>query len=108
MCFSMSLFIAIMLFVHGDPLAGYAIKLSLVSIGTIYVSFFLLTLMCLIVDWKNTKLSVSRKILLLFVHPFFYMGYIPIITSALISTNNKGWEVIERVDFVSESEARAV
>ena len=44
-------------------------------------------------------ISIFRKIVLLFAHPIFYMGYIHIISRALFTKKNRGWEVIDRIDF---------
>lgn len=64
----------------------------------IYASFFVLTLVAIIVDWKNIQLSMSNKILLLVLHPLFYMGYIKIVTRAIFIPKPMKWEVIERVE----------
>lgn len=74
-----------------------------IAIGIIYVSFMFLTLMCLIVERKNMPISIFRKIILLFAHPIFYMGYIPIISKALFTKKNRGWEVIDRIDYKIEA-----
>ena len=77
--------------------------LAAIGFGVIYISFGMMSWMCVLVDWKNIKLNWFKKILLAIVHPFFYMGYIRIVSKALFGKNNKGWEVIERVDFASDS-----
>ncbi len=63
----------------------------------VYLSFLLLTLCCLIVERKNMPINIFKKAVLLFIHPIFYMGYIPIIAKALIFKANKDWEVIDRI-----------
>lgn len=73
-----------------------------IGIGIIYATFWLLTLCILIVERKNMPVSFMYRLILLFVHPVFYMGYIPIIAKALFFKNNKGWEVIERIDYSLE------
>ena len=45
-----------------------------------------------------------KKAALLFVHPLFYMGYIPIIAGALFFKVNRGWEVIDRIGISLNSE----
>ena len=72
---------------------------SLASIGIIYAMFWCLTLLCLIVERKNMPISIWKKLVILFVHPAFYMGYIPIVAKIIILRENKGWEVIERIDY---------
>lgn len=96
---------AVVLFVFGNSLWLTSILYSLIGFGIIYVSFWLLTLCCIIVERKNMPISIFGKILLLFIHPFFYMGYIPIIAKALIFKKNRGWEVIDRINFaINEAE----
>ncbi|HHW89764.1 MAG TPA: glycosyltransferase family 2 protein [Clostridiales bacterium] len=90
---------AILLFVFKNDLWMKSFLYAAIGIGIIYFSFFLLTLMCLIVERKNMPISIFKKIILLFVHPIFYMGYIPIISKALFTKKNRGWEVIDRIDF---------
>lgn len=75
-----------------------------INFGLIYLSFFVLTLFCLIVERKNMPVNFFKKAALLFVHPLFYMGYIPIIAGALFFKVNRGWEVIERIGISLNSE----
>lgn len=77
---------------------GFLIN-SLAGIGIIYLMFFALTVMCLIVERKFMPISFWKKLIILFVHPLFYMGYIPIIAKIILLKENKGWEVIERIDY---------
>lgn len=77
---------------------GFLIN-ALACVGIVYVMFWFLTLMCLIVERKNMPISFKKKLALLFVHPVFYMGYIPIIARIIVLHENKGWEAIERIDF---------
>lgn len=86
------------MFFTGYPLWTKALLISLIPLGIIYVSFFFMTLFAIIIDNKYIKLSFIRKIVLLFVHPVFYMGYIPIIAKALLGLNSQEWEAIKRVD----------
>ena len=72
---------------------------AFICVGIIYVMFWFLSLMCLIVERKNMPISFWKKLVLLFVHPIFYMGYIPIIAKIIVLHENKGWEVIERIDY---------
>ena len=68
----------------------------------IYLGFFALTAFCLLVDRKTNKFSVWENIQTLFVHPIFYMGYIPIVAKALLNRQPKVWKVIERMDLKGE------
>ncbi|HEY8389737.1 MAG TPA: glycosyltransferase family 2 protein, partial [Clostridia bacterium] len=90
---------AVVLFILKNPLWLRSLIFSGIAIGIIYVSFLILTLFCLIVERKNMPISIFKKIVLLFVHPVFYMGYIPIIAKALFFSSNRGWEVIDRIDY---------
>lgn len=91
--------VSVVLFILRNALWLKSLLYCGIGIGIIYVSFLILTLFCLIVERKNMPISLFRRIVLLFVHPVFYMGYIPIIARALFLSNKKGWEVIERIDF---------
>ncbi len=82
----------------------YAFLLGVIGIATIYVSFLVLTAFCMIIERKSIKLPLYKKIALLFVHPVFYMGYIPIIGKALIGKNAECWDAIDRIDFAEEEE----
>ena len=79
---------------------------AMCGFGLLYISFGFMSWMCVLVDWKNIKLHWFKKILLAIIHPFFYMGYIKIVAQALFGKNNKGWEVIERVDFASNNKEK--
>lgn len=97
---------ALVLFLLHDSTYIMALNLGIFSFLVIYVSFFFLTIFCMLVDRKEIKLPFYKKLLLLFVHPLFYMGYIPIISKALFLRTNRGWEVIERIDFVQDHVAQ--
>lgn len=90
---------AALLIVISNPLWLKALIFAAIGGGTIYLSFLLLTVSCLIVERKNMPVSLGRRLAILLMHPFFYMGYIPIISRALFLKGNRGWEVIERIDF---------
>ena len=57
----------------------------------------------LIADFENIRLPLHRKLILLFVHPIFYMEYIPIVAVALFTPYGRSWDAIRRVNF-AESE----
>lgn len=73
--------------------------LGLSGLFLIYFWFFMLTVFCMIVDRKHIKLKWYKKIALLFAHPLFYMGYIPITYFAVFGKRKTEWEVIERIDY---------
>lgn len=88
----------ILAFMH-SPAAIKALLYSSLAVAAIYASFFVMTFCAMIVDRKNIKLPFYKKIALLFAHPIFYMGYIPIITKALLNKSADTWIAIERMDF---------
>lgn len=98
----LSALLALGLQVSGDPLWTRAMSFALGGVGLIYLSFFVLTAFCLAADGKHIRLSFWEKVRLLFVHPVFYMGYIPIVAKALVTPPSKEWEAIARIDFHAE------
>lgn len=93
---------ALIFIVFGSPLYIMSFIYGLICFGIIYLSFFVLTAFCLIVDRKTNKMNLREKITTLFVHPLFYMGYIEIIGKALLNQQEKEWKVIERMDLEKE------
>jgi fatty acid desaturase len=75
--------------------AGYAFLFA-------YVTLFILTAFCLIVDRKYIKCSVWKKIAILFAHPLFYMGYFYISLEALFFHKEEKWEPVERTVALEE------
>ncbi|MBR5012546.1 MAG: hypothetical protein IKY15_01260, partial [Clostridia bacterium] len=75
---------------------------ALVCFLSIYLGFFALTLFCLLVDRKTNKFTFWENIQTLFVHPIFYMGYIPIVAKALLGKQPQVWKVIKRMDLKGE------
>ena len=70
---------------------------GILAILVIYLSFFIMTMVAMIVDHKHIKTTFINKIKILFLHPIFYMGYIKIVFKALAGINDDTWEAIERV-----------
>ena len=93
----LNLIIGGMLFFMGSNLWSECFLLSLISFGIIYVSFFILTVFILLVG--KIKRPWYEKILLLFIHPIFYMGYIRICLKVYLGLSSNKWEVIDRVKF---------
>lgn len=81
-----------------------ALRNSLIGFGAIYAMFFVMTVFALIADWENIRLPLHRKLALLFVHPLFYMQYIPIVAVGLFTNCGRQWDVIERVNFAKNGE----
>ena len=65
----------------------------------IYTAFFALSVMAVLADWKNIRLSCIKKLELMLMHPFFYMEYIFIVGRAVLGVHPKGWEKIGRVQY---------
>src|SRR5574344_2677756 len=73
------------------------------SFGAIYLSFFLMTVMAFVVDGKYMTVSLGKKIATLFIHPFFYMGYIFIVAKVYFNVKRQTkWISIERINFSSK------
>lgn len=85
------------LFILGNPLCKECFLFGLISLGIIYLAFFILTLFILLVG--HIKRPWYEKILLLFIHPLFYMGYIRICLKVYLGLTSNKWEVIDRVKF---------
>ncbi|MBP5446186.1 MAG: glycosyltransferase family 2 protein [Acholeplasmatales bacterium] len=95
--FVLNMIIGGVLFFAGSSLWTECFMLGLISMGIIYVSFFILTLFILMVG--HIKRPWYEKILLLFIHPIFYMGYIRICLKVYLGLTSNKWEVIDRVKF---------
>ena len=94
---------AILLRTFRDALWFPAMRNAVIGVGAIYAMFFIMTLVALIADFENIRLPLHRKLILLFVHPIFYMEYIPIVAVALFTPYGRSWDAIRRVNF-AESE----
>lgn len=93
---------AVILGIIGNPAWAMALLLAGSSLILIYLSFFVMTLACLISDRKNLRINFGRKLVVLFAHPLYYMGYISIIWKALANKNPQEWVCVERVDFAQD------
>lgn len=83
----------------------YAARNAVIGFLTVYVMFFVMTAVALFADWENIRIPFYRKIELLFVHPLFYMEYIPIVGVALFTGFGRTWDAIDRVSF-AENEGK--
>ena len=97
---AISLVLALVLLVCASPLWWQALLGSVIGIGAIYVYFLIPTVFAVLSDWKVIGLPFFYKIGLIFAHPVYYMGYIPIMRRALFSKKGRNtWEAIDRADF---------
>ena len=95
--FALNIIIGGILFFRDSYLWMECFLLGLISLGIIYGCFFILTLFILLVG--KIHRPWYEKILLLFIHPIFYMGYIRIILKVYLGLTSNKWEVIDRVKF---------
>jgi cellulose synthase/poly-beta-1,6-N-acetylglucosamine synthase-like glycosyltransferase len=85
------------LLLSGTPnVVLYPFLCAVIAFAYIYLTFFVLTAACLIADHKYIKCSFFKKVALLFIHPFFYMGYFRISIKALLGKEEEKWDPIER------------
>jgi len=71
----------------------------------IYGSLFIFTLIILIADRRFFKIPLHEKLLVLFFHPFYSFGYLPIYIKANIASPNYfKWEETTRVPFELKSD----
>lgn len=93
---------SIVMIAFRNPVWRPAFRLGLLGILTVYLSFLVLTAFCMVIDRKSIRLPWWKKVILLFAHPVFYMGYIPIIGKALLGKKDECWDAIDRIDFAGE------
>ncbi len=66
--------------------------------GSVYLSFFLMTLTALFIERENMRgYGTLRLIQIALIHPVFYAEYIFIVGRAIFGKNEFRWEAIERV-----------
>lgn len=74
-------------------------EVAAASFLLIYTAFFALSAMAVLSDWDNIRLSFCKKIMLMLMHPLFYMEYIYIVGRAVFGWAPKSWEKIQRVQY---------
>ena len=79
-----------------------ALRNAVIGFAAIYLMFFVMTAFAIVADYENIKIPFWRKLLLLVVHPLFYMEYIPIVGIALFTHFGRSWDAIRRVNFAEE------
>lgn len=85
-------------FKSDGPMSFEMAKLSLMSLCAIYTAFFIPTFFAVVSHAKEMKLNFFTALIVLFGHPFFYMGYIPIELKAIFGRKNAaGWDEVARV-----------
>lgn len=96
----LSLVLTVVLAILSHPLWWWALLGWGIGLGTVYLYFLVPTLFAVFSDWKVIKLSFVGKIVLIFAHPIYYMGYIPVMRRALFSKKNRStWVAIDRGNF---------
>jgi cellulose synthase/poly-beta-1,6-N-acetylglucosamine synthase-like glycosyltransferase len=78
--------------------AAYAFAASIGAFLIVYLSYFVMTLFAIIIDWTNMPMNFFKKMAVLFLHPLFYMDYTRIVAGALLHMNSQNWDVIARVE----------
>lgn len=105
-----NLIYGIVLLAMKNEFASRALMYSLLGFLVIYFSFFIMTLFCIICDHKNMKLNFIQRVVLLFVHPLFYMYYIKVAFLGFFTSVSDKWDETERIEFdedLQEAKAKA-
>jgi hypothetical protein len=84
-------------FFAGDPLWIWALCSSLAALSLIYLSFFVMALIAFFAQKKDVKGHWFFRILTVFLVPFHYLGYFPIMVKVFFGKADRGWEEIARV-----------
>jgi len=83
-----------------------ALRMTLIPLVFIYGALFAFTLLTLIVDWRNTKISLREKLALLFFNPLYTLGYFRIFIAAFMTSYDYfKWEPTDRIPFEMVSTA---
>lgn len=88
---------ALIHFFAGDPLWIWALSSSLSALSLIYLSFFFMALIAFFAQKKDVKGHWLFRILTVFLVPFHYLGYFPIMVKVFFGKADRGWEEIARV-----------
>ena len=88
---------ALIHFFAGDPLWIWALSSSLSALSLIYLSFFVMALIAFFAQKKDVKGHWLFRILTVFLVPFHYLGYFPIMVKVFFGKADRGWEEIARV-----------
>ena len=88
---------ALIHFFAGDPLWIWALSSSLSALSLIYLSFFVMALIAFFAQNKDVKVHWLFRILTVFLVPFHYLGYFPIMVKVFFGKADQGWEEIARV-----------
>ena len=76
------------------------LHLALIPLLYIYGSLFTLTLISLIVDWRNMKIPLYEKLAVLIFNPIYLFDFARIIIAALITSYDYyKWENTDRIPF---------
>ncbi len=65
----------------------------------LYSGLWVMTYRCLKVDKEYLPMKRTTRLWILFTHPFYYMGYIGIMTKIFTFVRAKEWKKIKRVEF---------
>jgi hypothetical protein len=93
---------AIVYFFVDQAVVAYPLFSALAALLVIYFSLFAMSLMAFIVTLKDIKGHWAFRILTVFLVPFSYLLYFPIMVKVFLGKGPKKWEVISRVEAPSE------
>lgn len=93
---------AIVYFFVDKSVVAYPLFSSIGALLAIYFSFFAMALMAFIVSLKDVKGHWIFRIATIFLVPFHYLGYFPIMVKVFLGKGPKKWETISRVESPSE------
>lgn len=93
---------AIFFFAYNRDFVAYPLFSSFGALLVMYLSFFFMGFMAFLASLHDVKGHWLFRILTLFVIPFHYFGYFPIMIRVFLGKGPKKWEQIARVDGDSE------
>ena len=77
-----------------------ALPMTLLPFALIFGVLFALTLVTFIVDWRNIKIPIGEKLVVLFFNPLYVLGYFRIFIAAFMTSYDYfKWEHTERIPF---------
>ena len=77
-----------------------SLPMAMLPLAFIYGSLFVFTLITLLAGWRNMKISLFKKMVVLFFNPIYMMGYFRVfVTVFLTSYDYFKWENTKRIPF---------
>jgi cellulose synthase/poly-beta-1,6-N-acetylglucosamine synthase-like glycosyltransferase len=88
---------AVVHFLMGDSFWVWAFGSCFGALGCLYLSFFLMACVAFFASDKDIQGHRLFRIFLLFLVPFYYLAYFPIMARVFFGKRPRGWEAIARV-----------